>query len=41
MPALLQRNYLQIVVAVGRNLLGSAKLALHLFQHRYVHLMEK
>jgi hypothetical protein len=41
MPDLALLNYLPIVVAVGRNLLESVKLALHRFQHQCAHLMEK
>jgi hypothetical protein len=36
-----QHNYRQIVVVVGRNLLENAKLELHLYLHRFVHLMAR
>jgi hypothetical protein len=41
MHALLQRTWLQIVVADGRNLLESARLALHQSLHLCAGLMEK
>jgi hypothetical protein len=41
MHDLLLCNYLQIVAAVGHNLLESAKQELHLFQRRCADLMEK
>jgi hypothetical protein len=41
MPDLPPHNYLQIVVAVGRNLLANVKQELHLSLHRFVHQMER
>jgi hypothetical protein len=41
MPALLQHNYLLIVVEVGRNLWESAKQVSHQFLRQFVHQMAK
>jgi hypothetical protein len=41
MLALQQRNFQQIVVAGGRNLLESAKQGLHQYLPQFVHLMAK
>jgi hypothetical protein len=41
MRALQRRNYLQIVVAVGRNLLESVKQVLHRYLHQCAHQMAK